>query len=60
MESNGLPLEKQLTLANFNQQADRMSREQAIEFLKKLMEHHLISQHLYQEMLKEYMLPKAL
>lgn len=51
-----LPLEKQLTLASFKQSVDKMSPEQAKAFLVSLMEQHLISVHLYTEILKTYML----
>ncbi len=53
-----LPLEKQLTIADFNQRVQTLSREDAITLLQELHKHHVITHCLYQEMLKKYMLPE--
>jgi len=47
-----LSIEQQFAIASFNTLADRMSREQAIDFLKKLNEAYFVQKAQFTELLK--------
>lgn len=47
-----LSIEQQFAIASFNTLADRMSREQAVEFLKKLNEAYIVQKVQFTELLK--------
>ncbi|MDJ1168804.1 NblA/ycf18 family protein [Roseofilum sp. BLCC_M154] len=47
-----LSLEQQFSLRSFQTQVEKMSREQAQEFLVKLYEQMMLRESMYQEVLK--------
>jgi predicted HD phosphohydrolase len=47
-----LSLEQQFSLRSFQTQVDKMSREQAKEFLIKLYEEMLVRENVYKDVLK--------
>lgn len=58
MSESKLSLQKELQLQHFYQSVDRMSPEQAASMLKELYQHHLITIQLYNDLLRQYMLPE--
>ncbi len=51
-QSTELSLEQEFSLRSFAEQAQRMSREQAIEFLIKLHKQMIIRENIYKSLLK--------
>ncbi|NEQ32601.1 MAG: NblA-related protein [Leptolyngbya sp. SIO4C5] len=52
-ESNKLSLEQEFSLRSFENQVQRMSREQAQQFLVKLYEQMMMRETLYKSFLKQ-------
>lgn len=52
-ESDGLTLEQKFNLRSFESQVNRMSREQAQDFLIKLYEQMIMRENMYKHFLKQ-------